>query len=229
MGRSTPPENDQQSPDMGRGNGAQAGGQTEAQRSGGPDPLAPPAAEAAGAMGAAGSAGTPAAGTEAAAEPTAGPTDLAAALAQAQAEAAEFKDAFMRAKAEAENARRRAQDEVAKAHKFGTEAFAESLVPVKDSLEAALAVQNATLDSYRDGINITLRQLDQAFSRNNMQPIAPAAGEKFDPNRHQAISMVPSAEVPAQCVVTVLQKGYLIAERVLRPALVTVSQGPGAS
>lgn len=148
------------------------------------------------------------------------------ALRKAQAEAAEYKDLYLRSRAEVENVRKRAQEDVAKAHKFGIESFAESLIPVKDSLEAALSVQSATVDAYRDGIGITLRQLGQAFERNHLIDIAPAAAEKFDPNRHQAISMVPSPDVPAQHVVATLQKGYLLADRVLRPALVTVSQGP---
>jgi molecular chaperone GrpE len=150
------------------------------------------------------------------------------ALQKAQAEAAEFKDLYLRGRADIENIRKRAQEDVSKAHKFGIEGFAESLIPVKDSLEAALGVQSATLDSYRGGIEITLRQLGQAFERNHLLEIAPQAGEKFDPNRHQAISMAPS-EVPAQHIVTTLQKGYLIADRVLRPALVTVSQGAAQS
>ena len=131
-------------------------------------------------------------------------------------------DALVRAKAEAENARRRAEDEVSKARKFGIESFAESLLPVADSLDAALAIQNATAQQLREGSDATLRQLTAALERNKVLAINPAAGDKFDPHQHQAISVVP-ADQEANTVVSVLQKGYLISERVLRPALVTVT------
>ena len=151
------------------------------------------------------------------------------ALAQAQAELAALKtksadlaDQFLRAKAEAENARRRAEEEIAKARKFGIESFAESLLPVCDSLEAGLAIKDAKPEQIREGAEATLRQLTAALERNKVLAIAPAAGSKFDPHQHQAISMVP-ADQEANTVVSVLQKGYLIAERVLRPALVTVA------
>lgn len=143
-------------------------------------------------------------------------------LSELKAKSADLADQFLRAKAEAENARRRAEDEVAKARKFGIEGFAESLLPVCDSLEAALALPQATAAQLREGSDATLRQLLAALERNKVLPIHPTAGDKFDPNMHQAISMVPSAQEP-NTVVTVLQKGYLISERVLRPALVTVS------
>jgi molecular chaperone GrpE len=135
---------------------------------------------------------------------------------------AEMSDAYLRAKAEAENIRRRAEDEISKARKFAVEGFADSLLPVKDSLEAAIAIQAATPEQLLEGVHATLRQLSQALERNKVIEIAPPAGTKFDPHHHQAISVVP-AEQEANTVVTVLQKGYLIAERVLRPALVTVS------
>ena len=144
-------------------------------------------------------------------------------LESAQAKAVEQYDAFLRAKAEMENIRRRAQEDIGKAHKFGIEKFAEALVPVKDSLEAALGVQTATLESYREGIEITLRQLASAFEKNALVEINPV-GQKFDPHLHQAIAMVP-AEAEPNTVVAVMQKGYRIADRVLRPALVTVAQG----
>ena len=148
---------------------------------------------------------------------------LRLALEAAQTQAGEHHEAFLRARAETENIRRRAQDDVSKAHKFGIEKFAEALVPVKDSLEAALAVQTATLDSYREGIEITLRQLASAFEKNALIELNPI-GEKFDPHKHQAIAMVPSDAEP-NTVVSVMQKGYMIADRVLRPALVSVAQG----
>ncbi|MFC4278384.1 nucleotide exchange factor GrpE [Achromobacter aloeverae] len=165
----------------------------------------------------------PASGDAAATDPL---LALQAQLAEAQAKANEHLDQLLRTRAEAENVRRRAQEDVSKAHKFGIESFAESLVPVKDSLEAALAQQEQTLDALREGVESTLKQLSSAFERNRLMEIAPAAGEKFDPHQHQAISSVPSDQ-PANTVVQTLQKGYLIADRVLRPALVMVSAGQG--
>lgn len=150
------------------------------------------------------------------------PIDLAQRLAELEARHAEVSDAYLRAKAEAENTRRRAEEEMSKARKFAIESFAESLVPVKDSLEAAIAIQAATSEQLLEGVHATLRQLTSALERNKVVEIAPAAGTKFDPHQHQAISMVP-ADQEANTVVAVLQKGYLIAERVLRPALVTVA------
>lgn len=143
-------------------------------------------------------------------------------LAALQAKSADLADQFLRAKAEAENARRRAEEEISKARKFAVESFAESLLPVADSLEAGLTVKDAKLEQIREGAQATLRQLVAALERNKVIAINPAAGTKFDPHQHQAISMVP-AEQEANTVVTVLQKGYSIAERVLRPALVTVA------
>jgi molecular chaperone GrpE len=147
---------------------------------------------------------------------------LQAELAELKAKNADMADQFLRAKADAENMRRRAEEEVSKARKFGIESFAESLLPVCDSLDAALAIQNATAEQLREGSDATLRQLQHALERNKVVTIAPVAGTKFDPHHHQAISMVP-ADQEANTVVSVLQKGYLIADRVLRPALVTVA------
>ena len=143
-------------------------------------------------------------------------------LQELEAKHAEVSDAFLRAKAEAENTRRRAEDEIAKARKYAVESFADSLLPVKDSLEAALAIPDATSAQMLEGVHATLRQLVSALERNKVAEINPAAGEKFDPHQHQAISVVPAAQEP-NTVVAVLQKGYMIADRVLRPALVTVS------
>ena len=148
--------------------------------------------------------------------------DLAAQVAELQAKNAELADLYLRAQADVQNARRRADEEVAKSRKFAVEGFAESLLPVIDSLEAGLAIPNASVEQIREGSEATLRQLKSALERNKVVEVAPAAGTKFDPAQHQAISMVPS-EQEANTVVTVLQKGYLIAERVLRPALVTVA------
>ncbi|GAB4089519.1 nucleotide exchange factor GrpE [Hydrogenophaga soli] len=143
-------------------------------------------------------------------------------LATLKAQNADLADQYLRAKAEAENARRRADDEIAKARKFAVESFAESLLPVTDSLEAGLAIQEATAQQIREGAEATLKQLHSALARHKVMPIAPEAGQKFDPHQHQAISMVPADQEP-NTVVAVLQKGYQIAERVLRPALVTVA------
>ncbi len=143
-------------------------------------------------------------------------------LALLQAKSADLADQFLRAKAEADNARRRAEEEIAKARKFAVESFAESLLPVVDSLEAGLLIKDATVDQIREGAQATLRQLLAALERNKVLVVNPGAGTKFDPHQQQAISVVPS-ELEANSVVTVLQKGYLIADRVLRPALVTVA------
>lgn len=144
-------------------------------------------------------------------------------LAETQARLAEAQDAFLRAKADVENFRRRAQEDIARAHKFAIESFAEALVPVKDSLEMALKVEVLTVESLKEGVEMTLKQLSSAFDKNRLMEVAPQPGEKLDPMKHQAISMVP-AEQEANTIVSVLQKGYLIADRLLRPALVTVAQ-----
>ena len=139
-----------------------------------------------------------------------------------QAQLNEANDSFLRAKADVENARRRADEEVQKARKFAVEGFAEGLLPVIDSLEAALLVEQATLEQMREGVEATQKQLLSALERNKVTQINPNSGEKFNPHQHQSISVVPAAQDP-NTVVTVLQKGYMIADRVLRPALVTVT------
>ena len=149
-------------------------------------------------------------------------TALQQELATLKAQNADLAEQFLRAKAEAENVRRRAEEEMSKARKFAVESFAESLLPVLDSFEAGLAIQEATREQLREGSEATLKQLKSALERHKVVAIAPAAGAKFDPNQHQAISMVPADQEP-NTVVTVLQKGYLIADRVLRAALVTVA------
>ena len=140
----------------------------------------------------------------------------------AEQKAEEHHDAWLRAKAETENVRRRAQEDIAKASKFAVERFARELLAVKDSLEAALAAEAPSVDSMKAGAELTLKQLVAAFEKSSLTEINPI-GEKFDPHFHQAISMV-AAEQEPNTVVTVLQKGYLIADRVLRPALVIVCQ-----
>ena len=144
-------------------------------------------------------------------------------LQRAVARAEQYQDQFLRAKAEAENVRRRGQEDVAKAYKFAIESFAEALLPVVDSLEKALQIEDATPEAMRQGVELTLRQLLAAFAKGNLKEINPV-GEKFDPHFHQAIATVPPNGVAPNHVVAVLQKGWLIADRVLRPALVTVSQ-----
>ncbi len=144
-------------------------------------------------------------------------------LSEAQVKIAEMQDAFLRAKAEAENIRRRAQEDIARTHKFAIESFAEVLVPVKDNLEMALKIETPSVESLKEGVEMTLKQLSAAFERNRLLEISPEVGEKLDPMKHQAISTVP-AEQEVNTVVTVLQKGYTIADRLLRPALVVVAK-----
>jgi molecular chaperone GrpE len=148
-------------------------------------------------------------------------------LAIAEARATEYQDLYTRSLAEVQNIRRRSAEDVSKAHKFAVESFAESLLPVRDSLEMSLKLENLTMESLKEGVEATLRQLASAMDKNKVIELNPV-GEKLDPNRHQAISMVPGDStdpaVPSGHVVSVLQKGYLINERLLRPALVTVAQ-----
>lgn len=148
--------------------------------------------------------------------------ELEAKLASAQDEAGKARDEWLRAKAEAENIRRRGQEDVARAHRYGVEGFAGALLAVKDSLDAALTVENTSIESFKEGVEITARQLDSVFEKFAVKAIVPQ-GEKFDPHRHQAISQVQSDQEPGT-VVNVLQKGYLLHDRVLRPALVIVAK-----
>jgi len=171
-------------------------------------------------------------GTESAAAPTAAETIPATEelLRAAELKAAEHHDAWLRARAETENVRKRAQEDIAKAAKFAVDRFAQSMLPVKDSLEATLAAESATLESLREGVEVTLKQLASGLTNAGVTEVNPM-GEKFDPHRHQAISTV-EADGETNRVVTVLQKGYLLHDRVLRPALVVVSRardssGPG--
>jgi len=147
-------------------------------------------------------------------------------LQAAELQAAEHHDAWLRAKAETENMRRRAAEDVDKARKFAVENFASELLAVKDSLEAALAAESPSVETMKDGAELTLKQLAAAFAKFNLVDIDPL-GEKFDPHQHQAIQAVESDQ-PANTVVTVLQKGYRLNERTLRPALVMVAKGKDA-
>jgi molecular chaperone GrpE len=165
------------------------------------------------------------AATEAAAESTqetaATPEAQIAAL---EAKVAELQDAYLRAKADGENMRRRAAEDVTKAHKFAVEKFARELIAVCDSLDAALTDTGADAATLRSGVELTQKQLLSALDRSGMKVENPAAGDKFDPNQHQAIAMV-DADQPGNTVVNVLQKGYQLSDRVLRPAMVTVANG----
>ncbi len=144
----------------------------------------------------------------------------------AEQKAQEHLDSWLRAKAETENLRKRAQTDIASAHKYGVENLAEALLPVRDSLEAALAIENITLEGLKSGVELTLRQLTAVFEKAGLREINPA-NEKFDPHRHQAMTVVAHPGEPNQ-VVEVMQKGYLLHERVVRPALVTVSKAEDA-
>src|SRR5919197_2704914 len=144
-------------------------------------------------------------------------------LAEAQAKAESNREAMLRALADAENARKRYQAEAANAQKYALERFAESLLPVMDSLEAALSNPTASPQALRDGVELTLRQLTQALEKSRVTPISPTAGERFDPHRHQAMAAVEADSEP-NTVVAVMQKGYQLHDRVLRPALVTVAK-----
>jgi molecular chaperone GrpE len=158
-------------------------------------------------------------GDNAAVDPAPDLTDL---LKKAEDEVARLRDAWLRARADAENTRKQAQADVARAHKYAVEKFAEDLLPVKDALEQTLAAENVTPETIKSGAELTLKALSAAFDRAQIAEIDPV-GEKFDPHRHQAMMTVESKE-PANTVVTVYQKGYLINDRTLRPALVAVAQ-----
>jgi molecular chaperone GrpE len=166
--------------------------------------------------------GTPAETREAAESSAEGTPSLETLLKRAELAAEEHHDAWLRARAEADNIRKRAQAEIASAHKFAVESFASELLAVKDSLEAALGTENASVESMKSGVELTLKQLRGVFEKFSLSEIDPA-GQKFDPHRHQAITMVESDAEP-NTVVQVLQKGYLLHDRVIRPALVTVAK-----
>jgi len=143
-------------------------------------------------------------------------------LRQAELRAQEHHDAWLRAKAEAYNIRKRTQIELANAYKYAIESIATELLPVKDSLEATLAADAAVFDALKSGVDLTLKQLNAVFEKANLTEINPI-GEKFDPHRHQAISMLPSEKEP-NTIINVLQKGYKLHDRVIRPALVTIAK-----
>jgi molecular chaperone GrpE len=155
-------------------------------------------------------------------EPDGRIAELEAKLATATAEVEKLRNDWLRAKADTENVRRRGAEDVAKAHKFGIEGFASALLAVKDSLDAAMTVENTSIESFKEGVELTVRQFDAVFEKFDIESLSPQ-GEKFDPHKHQAISQVESDQEP-NTVVSVLQKGYLIHDRVLRPALVIVAK-----
>ena len=148
--------------------------------------------------------------------------DAGSQLSKAEAEAAEFKDAWLRAKAETDNVRKQGQNDVAKAYKYAIERFAQELLTVKDALEVTLATPSATIRTLHDGVELTLKNLQAAFDKAQISEINPL-NEKYDPHRHQAMTMLESDQ-PAGTVVQVFQKGYLLNDRVLRPALVAVAK-----
>jgi molecular chaperone GrpE len=173
--------------------------------------------------------GSESAGAATAADTSAKPVnpvaELEAKLAEAVALAEKHKDEWLRAKAETENIRRRSAEDVLKAQKFGVEKMAESLLSVKDSLDAALVVENTSIESFKEGVELTARQLTSVFEKFSIAEVNPV-GAKFDPGKHQAIAALESETEP-NTVLNVMQKGYTLHERVLRPALVTVSKAKG--
>ena len=152
--------------------------------------------------------------------------DLTIKLAQAEAAAANAKDEWLRAKAETDNIRRRSAEDVLKAQKYGVEKMADALVAVKDSLDAAVKVETPSVDAYKQGVELTARQLASIFEKFSILEVDPL-GQKFDPTRHQAIAAVESDQEP-NTIVSVMQKGYVLHDRVLRPALVAVAKARGA-
>ncbi|MEK7815869.1 MAG: nucleotide exchange factor GrpE [Pseudomonadota bacterium] len=164
----------------------------------------------------------------------AGDTDidkLRAALEAARAEAAAHLDQFLRAKAEADNVRKRTEAEIASIRKYAVESFAAEMLAVHDSLDLARSVSLAdsatAVEKMHEGLELTLKLMDGVLAKFGVTQLDPK-GEKFDPARHQALSMVASAEVPPNHIVTVIQKGYLLRDRLLRPAMVLVAKAPAA-
>jgi molecular chaperone GrpE len=153
-------------------------------------------------------------------------------LADAQARLEEQNDARLRAVAETDNVRKRAQAEIQAARKFAVERMAEALLPVMDSLEAALnaaadAPQASPAEAHkalREGLEITLKQLKAAFQQAGLAEIAPAPGDRFDPHQHQAMAAVPKEDAEPNSIVEVVLKGYRLHDRVVRPALLTVAK-----
>ena len=160
--------------------------------------------------------------------PAAEPKSLETLLTEAQNKLEEQRQAWLRALADAENARKRAAADVAQARKFAVERFVEDLLPVVDSLEAALATGDAAADALRSGVELTLKLLRSALERAGVAEVSPAIGERFDPHRHQAMTAVESDAAP-NSIVAVMQKGYALNDRVVRPTLVTVAKAREAA
>ena len=152
--------------------------------------------------------------------------DLEQLLEKTKLDAAENYDAWLRAKADVDNMRKRAQVDISNAHKYAIENFSTELLMVMDSLEAALAVKDAAVADFKNGMELTLKQLTTVFDKFNIKTINPN-GEKFDPHQHQAVCAVDS-DLPPNVVTHVMQKGYILNDRIIRPALVTVSKSKGA-
>lgn len=145
-------------------------------------------------------------------------------LAEVHSQLEAQREAWLRALADAENARKRAQLDIAQARKYGTERLVEELLPALDSLEAALEAKDASQESLRAGVELTLKQLRGALEKSGVAEIGPDAGHRFDPHRHQAMAAVESGEQEPNTVLALLQKGYALHDRVVRPALVTVAK-----
>lgn len=158
-----------------------------------------------------------------------GASDPVAELEAAQTEIAKLKDAFLRAKAEEDNVRRRAEKEVANSRKFAIEGFAKEMMNVYDSLKLACSVEvaedaDAAVKSIHEGVEITLKQLNSAFAKFSLVEIAPEPGDKLDPNLHQAMSMIESEDIEPGCIINVIQSGFSLHDRLLRPAMVVVAK-----
>lgn len=149
--------------------------------------------------------------------------DLSKLISELQAQVADLSEQVLRAKASEENVRRRSAEEVSKARRFAVEGFAESLLPVRDSLEAALSHEDQSVENFAEGVQTTLNQLTQAFERYQLKEIAPAPGDAFDHNLHEAVSAVPGTEFAANTVIQVVRKGYTLSDRVVRAAAVIVA------
>ena len=149
--------------------------------------------------------------------------DLIEQLNQAKSKAEENWDLLLRTKAEMENLRRRTQIDLENAHKYGIEKLVSELIPVMDSMELGLAVEEASTESLREGMTLTINMVSQMFEKFNIKMIDPM-NEKFDPELHQAMTAQPTDDVEPNTVVAVMQKGYLLNERLVRPAMVMVSK-----
>lgn len=155
--------------------------------------------------------------------------DLRDELAQAHAEAEENREKYLRAAAEVENTRRRAENDVANARKFAIEGFASELLGVRDSLELARMVEisaedTAAIEKMKEGVELTLKQMDSVFSKFQVEEVSPQPGDKLDPELHQAMTTQESSDVPPNHILAVVQRGYLIHDRLLRPAMVIVAR-----